>query len=141
MNYYSFNLPSHNIALLFLYAISSRFLLFDYKITGLLWQKLLLWTKEQFELSTKKTQSSNANLIVYTTNEKPNIYWFGLYKTLEKLLACPFCKGCWSGYLVYLLFIFNPNDLNLDLREIMDFAMFSWSCGLLSYLSAQKLGI
>jgi hypothetical protein len=131
-------LPSHNIASLLLYAISTRFLLFDYKITGILWRDLLLLVKEKYELSTKRTKKEG-QLIIYSPDVPPNPYWLGLYKVLEKLLNCPFCKGCWSGYIIYLLFVFQYHGV--DIRQIGDFAIFSWCCGWLSLISNQKLGI
>lgn len=137
---YLTSVSSNNIALLFLYANSTRFLLFDYKITGMLWEKLLLLVKEKYELSTKRTKKKG-ELIIYSPDVPPNIYWLGIYKVLEKLLGCPFCKGCWSGYIVYLLFIMDFNSLELDLRQVMDFAIFSWCCGWLSLVSNQKLGV
>lgn len=138
MSSYLFSVPFNNIALFFLYANSTRFLLFDYKITGVLWQRLLLLVKEKYELSTKRTQKKG-ELIIYSLDVTPNIYWLGLYKVLEKLLSCPFCKGCWGGYIIYLLFIFNYHGV--DLRQVADFAMFSWCCGWLSLISNQKLGV
>lgn len=138
----------NNIALLFLYANSTRFLLFDYKITAILWEKLLLTVKEKYELSTKRSKTvkidsknKEKELIIYSPNVPPNIYWLGLYKTLEKLLNCPFCKGCWAGYIIYLLFIMNFNSLVIDIRQVMDFAIFAWCCGWLSLISNQKFGI
>lgn len=138
MSSYLFSVPFNNIALFFLYANSTRFLLFDYKITGVLWQKLLLLVKEKYELSTKRTQKKG-ELIIYSPDVPPNIYWLGLYKVLEKLLNCPFCKGCWGGYIIYFLFIFNYHGV--DLRQIADFGIFSWCCGWLSLISNQKLGV
>jgi hypothetical protein len=135
---YLTSVSSNNIALLFLYAISTRFLLFDYKIIAILWEKLLLVVREKYELSTKRTQKKG-ELIIYSQDVPPNIYWLGLYKTLEKLLGCPFCKGCWGGYIVYLLFVFHYQGI--DIRQVMDFAVFSWCCGWLSLISNQKLGL
>lgn len=135
---YLTSVSSNNIALFFLYATSTRFLLFDYKITGTLWQKLLLVVREKYELSTKRTQKKG-ELIIYSQEVPPNIYWLGLYKVLEKLLGCPFCKGCWGGYIVYLLFVFEYHGI--DIRQVMDFAIFAWCCGWLSLISNQKLGI
>lgn len=135
---YLTSVSSNNIALFFLYATSTRFLLFDYKITAILWQKLLLVVREKYELSTKRTQKKG-ELIIYSQDVPPNIYWLGLYKTLEKLLGCPFCKGCWGGYIIYLLFVFEYHGL--DIRQVMDFAIFAWCCGWLSLISNQKLGL
>lgn len=139
MSNYSFSVPFNNIALLYVYAISLRFLLFDYKLSGIFWEYLITKLEEKVKSSTKKTTTTKSNLLIYNSEEKPNIYWTGLLEVITKLIRCPFCKGCWAGYILYSLFILNLEGI--DFKQVIDFALFSWSCGVVSLISTSKLGI
>lgn len=131
---------STNIALLFLYAISLRFMLFDYKITAIFWNMLVDKLNEKVTSSTKRT-IKKGDLLLYTPESNPDVYWKGLFEIVDKLIRCPFCKGCWSGYFIYLLLVIDVSDLNLDIRQVIEFALFSWSCGVLSLVSTSKLSL
>ena len=115
-------------------------MLFDYKITAILWGMLIEKLNEKLISSTKKT-IKKGDLLLYTSESSPNIYWLGLCKVLEKLLSCPFCKGCWAGYIIYLFLVIDFSNLNLDIQQVIEFAFFSWSCGFLSLVSTSKLGL
>lgn len=136
---YSISVPFNTISLLYLYAIALRFLLFDYKLSGMFWEYLIDKLNEKVKSSTKKTTTTKSNLLIYNSEEKPNQYLLGLLEVITKLIKCPFCKGCWSGYIIYLLFIFHYQGL--DIKQVIDFALFSWSCGILSLISTSKVGI
>jgi len=131
---------STNIALLFLYAISLRFMLFDYKITAVFWQTSVEALNKKVVSSTKKT-IKKGDLLLYSPESNPNIYWKGLYEIVDKLIRCPFCKGCWAGYFIYLFLIIDFNNLTLNIQQVVEFALFSWSCGVLSLVSTSKLGV
>lgn len=131
---------STNIALLFLYAISLRFMIFDYKITATLWKMLVDKLNEKVISSTKRT-IKKGELLLYTPESTPSIYWKGIYEIVDKLIRCPFCKGCWSGYFIYLFLVIDISSLTLDIRQVVEFALFSWSCGVLSLISTSKLGL
>lgn len=139
MYYYSLSVPFNNIALLYVYAISLRFMLFDYKLSGLFWEYLITKIQEKVESSTKKTTTTKSNLLIYNSNEKPSIYWLGILEVMNKLVHCPFCKGCWAGYIIYSIFIFHYHGV--DIKQVIDFALLSWSCGVVSLISTSKLGI
>jgi|SRR4028118_83004 Protein of unknown function (DUF1360). len=134
------NSSSTNIALLFLYAISLRFMLFDYKITAVFWQTLIETLNKKVISSTKKTVKKG-ELLLYSPESTPNIYWKGLYEIVDKLIRCPFCKGCWAGYFIYLFLVIDFSSLTLDIQQVIEFALFSGSCGFLSLVSTSKLGI
>lgn len=129
-----------NIALLFLYAISLRFIMFDYVIAANFWQRLVEKINQKVIASTKTT-TKKGGLLIYFPETKPDIYWYGLNKIIEKLVRCPFCKGCWAGYIIYFLLILDFNNLSLDIQQVMDFALFSWSCGIISLVTTSKLAI
>lgn len=137
--YYSTSVPFNNIALLYVYAISLRFLLFDYKLSGMFWKWLLDKLEDRVKASTKRTTTTKTNLLIYNSEEKPNQYLLGLLEVITKLVKCPFCKGCWAGYILYSIYIFHYQGL--DIKQVIDFALFSWSCGVVSLLSTSKLGI
>lgn len=115
-------------------------MVFDYKITATLWKMLVDKLNEKVISSTKKSTKED-NLIIYNPKSSPNIYWKGLYEVVDKLISCPFCKGCWSGYFIYLFLVIDISNLTLDIRQVVEFALFSWSCGLLSLVSTSKLGL
>lgn len=138
MTVYSDSVPLHTITLLYVYAISLRFLLFDYKLSGMFWEYLITKLQEKIQSSTKKTVTKG-KLLVYLPEEKPNLYWIGILDVIGKLVRCPFCKGCWAGYILYSLFILNPNNLVIDIKQVIDFALFSWSCGVVSLLAAKYI--
>ena len=115
-------------------------MIFDYKITATLWRMLVDKLNEKVISSTKKTVKKG-ELLLYTPESSPNIYWKGLYEIVDKLVRCPFCKGCWAGYFIYLFLVINVSDLTLDIRQVTEFALFSWSCGVLSLISTSKLGL
>ena len=107
MYYYSLSVPFNNITLLYVYAISLRFLLFDYKLSGMFWEYLIDKLENKVRASTKRTTTTKTNLLIYSSEEKPSVYWIGLYQVVNKLVKCPFCKGCWAGYFIYLVFILS----------------------------------
>lgn len=115
-------------------------MLFDYKITAIFWKTLLESLNEKILGSTKKTVKKG-DLLLYMPESNPSIYWKGLYEIVNKLTRCPFCKGCWSGYFVYLFLVIDFSYLTLNIPQVVEFALFSWSCGWLSLISNQKLGV
>ena len=115
-------------------------MIFDYKITATLWRMLVDKLNEKVISSTKKT-IKKGDLLLYTPESNPNIYWKGLYEIIDKLVRCPFCKGCWAGYFIYLFLVIDVSYLTLDIRQVTEFALFSWSCGVLSLVSTSKLGL
>ena len=115
-------------------------MLFDYKITAVFWQTLIETLNEKVISSTKKTVKKG-DLLLYSSESTPNVYWKGLYEVVNKLTKCPFCKGCWAGYFIYLFLVMNFSSLTLDISQVIEFALFSWSCGFLSLVSTSKLGI
>lgn len=139
MSSYFLSLSFNNIALLYVYAISLRFMLFDYKLSGMFWEYLISKLNEKIEASTKKTITTKTNLLIYNPKEKPNQYLLGLLEVINKLVRCPFCKGCWAGYILYSLFILNPENLVIDIKQVIDFALFSWSCGVVSLLASKYI--
>lgn len=151
MNEYSFSIPLTNIALLYIYAVTLRVVLFDYKVPRYFWNDLLDRLKDKKELtiklnkiSKKKTIKKDSLYIYVPENNVDSSFcsiWERLYNIVYQLNACSFCKGCWGGYIVYSLFILNPNTFHLDLMQVIDFAMFSWSCGVVSLIASLKLGV
>lgn len=115
-------------------------MLFDYKITAVFWQTSVEALNKKVVSSTKKT-IKKGDLLLYSPESNPNIYWKGLYEIVDKLIRCPFCKGCWAGYFIYLFLIIDFNNLTLNIQQVVEFALFSWSCGVLSLVSTSKLGV
>jgi len=143
-----------NIALLYIYAVTLRIVLFDYKVPRYFWNLILDKLKEKKDLAIELNKISNKktikkdNLYIYLPNNKEDTednnfcsIWERLYNVVYQLNSCSFCKGCWGGYIVYLLFILDFNTLHLDLMQVVDFAIFSWSCGVVSLIASLKLGI
>lgn len=128
---------STNIALLFLYAISLRFILFFYWKE--LWEDLEKYLLQVVKSSTRKSKKRNSGLIVVTLNNQQSPFWKGIYGVVYKLNICPFCQGCWSGYLVYLLLVVDFTNLTLNIQQVIEFAFFSWSCGIVSRLTTSKI--
>lgn len=148
MNEYSFSIPLTNIALLYIYAVTLRVVLFDYKVPRYFWNNLLdrLRDKKELaiELKNKKTiKKGSLYIYLFENNVDSNFcsIWEKVYNIVYQLNACSFCKGCWGGYIVYSLFILDPNTFHLDLMQVIDFAMFSWSCGVVSLIASLKLGV
>ena len=128
---------STNIALLFLYAISLRFMSFYYFKKW--WEDLVVYLYQEVQNSTKKSKENESGLIVVTLNNPQSPFWKGLYVVFDKLVNCPFCQGCWSGYLIYLLLVIDFNRLTLNIQQVVEFAFFSWSCGIVSRLTSSKI--
>jgi hypothetical protein len=89
--------------------------------------------------STKKSKENESGLIVVTLNNPQSSFWKGIYLVFKKLIGCSFCQGCWAGYLVYLLLIVNFNNLTINIQQVVEFAFFSWSCGIVSRLTTPKI--
>lgn len=128
---------STNIALLFLYAISLRFILFFY--WQLVWEQLEKKLKEKVISSSKKSEKTESGLIVVKLDAPQSWFWKGIHGIVQKLNICPFCQGCWAGYLVYLLLVIDWNNLTLNIQQVVEFAFFSWSCGIVSRLTTPKI--
>jgi RNA polymerase subunit RPABC4/transcription elongation factor Spt4 len=131
------NSSSTNIALLFLYAISLRFILFFYWKPC--WEVLEKRVEEITIASSKKSKKRWSGLIVVTLNNSQSPFWKGIYGVIHKLNICPFCQGCWAGYLVYLLLAIDFSNLTLNIQQVVEFAFFSWSCGIVSRLTTPKI--
>jgi hypothetical protein len=131
------NSSSTNIALLFLYAISLRFILFFYWQEC--WKALEKRVKEITIASSKKSKKSKSGLIVVTLNNSQSPFWKGIYGVVYKLNVCFFCQGCWAGYLIYLLLVIDFSNLILNIQQVVEFAFFSWSCGIISRLTTPKI--
>lgn len=142
MNEYSFSIPLTNITLLYIYAISLRIILFDYApISYTFWDKYVLPKLLDKAKNSNRKTTKKGDLFIFTNDSKQEPFWKGIYGVVYKLNACSFCKGCWGGYIIYSLFILNPNTFHLDLIQVIDFAMFSWSCGVVSLIVSLKLGV
>ena len=128
---------STNIALLFLYAISLRFILFYYWQS--VWKDLEKKLKEKVISSSKKSQKTESGLIVVKLDAPQSWFWKGIYGIVHKLNICPFCQGCWAGYLVYLLLVVDFSNLSLNIQQVIELAFFSWSCGIVSRLTSSKI--
>lgn len=51
----------------------------------------------------------------------------------RQLIHCPFCNGCWAGYVVFLAFKFDFSHLIWS--QILEFWLFSLLVGYLSLIS------
>ncbi len=128
---------STNIALLFLYAISLRFMVFYYFQDW--WKDLEKYLKEKVKCSTKKSEKTESGLIVVKLDVPQSTFWKGIYVVFDKLIGCHFCQGCWAGYLVYLILVVDFSNLTLNIQQGVEFALFSWSCGIISRLTSSKI--
>jgi hypothetical protein len=128
---------STNIALLFLYAISLRFMSFYYFQDW--WKSLVSILYQKVVSSTKKSNKTDSGLIVVRLEVPQSKFWKGVYVVFDKLVKCSFCQGCWSGYLVYLFLVIDFTNLTLNIQQVVEFAFFSWSCGIISRLTATKI--
>ncbi len=128
---------STNIALLFLYAISLRFMSFYYFQDW--WKSLVISLYQRVKNSTKKSEKTESGLIVVKLDAPQSFFWKGVYVVFDKLVKCHFCQGCWAGYLVYLLLVVDFSSLTLNIQQVVEFAFFSWSCGIISRLTSSKI--
>jgi hypothetical protein len=103
------------------------------------WINLVDYFMSKVKASTKKSKKTDSGLIVVTLDNPQNPFWKGVYLVFKKLIACPFCQGCWAGYLVYLLLVIDVNNLTLNIQQVIEFAFFSWSCGIVSRLTTSKI--
>ena len=51
----------------------------------------------------------------------------------QQLIHCPFCNGCWAGYVVFLAFKFDFTDLIWS--QLVEFWLFSLLVGYFSLIS------
>lgn len=51
----------------------------------------------------------------------------------QQLIRCPFCNGCWAGYVVFLVFKFDFSRLIWN--QLIEFWLFSLLVGYLSLIS------
>jgi len=133
---YSFSVPFNTISLLYLYVIAIRVIVFDYApISYVFWDGYLLPKLLDKARNSNRKTIKKGSLYVFNNSDKQDPFWKGVYGVVYKLNACPFCKGVWAGYILYFLVIFHYSGI--DLLQIADFALFSWSCGVVSLLASK----
>lgn len=103
------------------------------------WKDLEKYLKEKVKSSTKKSEKTESGLIVVKLDAPQSLFWKGIHGVFYKLIFCHFCQGCWAGYLVYLLLVVDSNNLTLNIQQVVEFAFFSWSCGIISRLTSSKI--
>lgn len=103
------------------------------------WKDLVAYLYQKVQNSTKKSEKTESGLIVVTLNNNQSLFWKGIHEVFYKLIFCPFCQGCWAGYLVYLLLVVDFSSLTLNVQQVIEFAFFSWSCGIISRLTSNKI--
>ncbi len=109
----------------FIYAITLRYILFEYELLDTFRD----WIDNK--LNNFYSDNLQGNLILYL-NHKRSLSEVIVNDVLRKLGACSLCNGTWSGYIVYCIFVMNWGVL--DLKQLVEFTLFSYSIGLISYI-------
>lgn len=103
------------------------------------WGDLEKYLFQIVKSSSSKSKERASGLIEVTLNNVQSPVWKGIYGVFYKLNICSFCQGCWSGYLVYLLLVIDWSSLTLNIQQVVEFAFFSWSCGIVSRVTTPKI--